>query len=290
MIDHYKANTLEPDRWLDWRDLRLVAVATVALALLVAVMPAAAQHKLTTRATVATQAFAAKLRGLFPETRIDAVRPTETAGLYEVVMGPNIAYIEASGRYWTFGHRYDMVERRDVTAARLAAITNSGRDAAGAASAVDISALPLTAALKTVHGNGRRVLHVFADPNCGYCKQLELGLARLNDITVYTYLLPILSQDSVDKAAAVWCATDREAAWQAWMLKGVAPAGARDCPTPADKVAAVAQRLRIDATPTLIAGDGRKALGVMSPEELVAWLDAGDTSAAARAGALKTKQ
>ena len=94
----------------------------------------------------------------------------------------------------------------------------------------------------------------------------------------------------MDKAAAIWCATDREAAWQAWMLKGVAPAGARDCPTPVDRVAAAARRLHIDSTPTLIAGDGRKALGVMPTEQLVAWLDAGDTSAATRAGALNTRQ
>lgn len=304
MTDLFRIDAPEPDRWLDLRDLRLVAITTLVLALLAAVVPAAAQNKQVkadgyvpgpsrdqhapsdAQRTGAAQAFAAKLRALFPETRIDEVRPTETSGLYEVVMGPNIAYIDASGRYWTFGHRYDMVERRDVTAPRLAAITGSS---GGAAPAIDTGTLPIAAALKTVRGNGRRVLHVFADPNCGYCKQLELGLAQVSDITVYTYLLPILSLDSVDKAAAIWCAADRGAAWQAWMLKGVAPTGARDCPTPADKVAAAARRLRIDATPTLIAADGRKALGAMPPEELVAWLDAGDGAATGQAASVKTQ-
>lgn len=304
MTDIFRIDVPEPDCWLDLPDLRLAAITTLALAMLAAVLPAAAQDKqakadrqvpspIRDQPTVpdaqrarAAQTFAATLRALFPETRIDEVRPTETPGLYEVVMGPNIAYIDASGRYWTFGHRYDMVERRDVTAPRLAAIT---RSSGSAAPAIDTGTLPIAAALKTVRGNGRRVLHVFADPNCGYCKQLELTLTQLSDVTVYTYLLPILSQDSVDKATAIWCAADREAAWQAWMLEGVAPAGARDCPTPTDKVASAARRLRIDATPTLIAADGRKALGAMPPEELVAWLEGGDGSATARAASVKTQ-
>jgi len=213
------------------------------------------------------QAFTKKLRALYPQTRIDEVNPTETAGLYEVVMGPNIAYIDATGRYWYFGHRYDMVERKDLTAPRLAD-----------ASRVDVSTLPIGLALKTVHGTGRRKLYVFADPNCGYCKQLERTLSNLSDTTVYTFLLPILSQDSVDKAAAIWCSGDRVRAWNAWMLDNQVPAAGASCSTSLDGVADVARKLRIEATPTLIAGDGRKAPGAMPLPDLTAWLDADSPS------------
>jgi thiol:disulfide interchange protein DsbC len=282
------------ESWLDLGDLRRVAVGILALALLAAVLPVSAQDRPDrpdrperraaavvgesrhTRDTQSAQAFATRLRTLFPETRIDEVIATETPGLFEVVMGPNIAYIDASGRYWTFGHRYDMVERRDMTAPRLAV-----------AGKVDVASLPLDAALKTVKGNGQRVLHVFADPNCGYCKQFEHSLSQVKDVTVYTYLLPILSQDSVAKAAAIWCATDRVEAWRAWMLDGLVPAKAQDCVTPTDQVMALARSLRIDATPTLIAADGRKAPGAMPAEELMAWLDAGATPVAERKTSIK---
>ena len=276
------------ESWLTLGDLRLVLAGTLALAWLAVALPVSAQdrpdnpdHRTVaavrqSREAQSGRVFAAKLRALFPDTRIDEVRATETPGLFEVVMGPNIAYIDASGRYWTFGHRYDMVERRDLTAPRLAA-----------AGKVDTAGLPLEAALKSVKGNGQRVLHVFADPNCGYCKQFERSLTQVSDVTVYTYLLPILSQDSVAKATAIWCATDRDRAWHAWMLDGVEPAKAQDCATPIDQVTALARRLRIEATPTLIAADGRKAPGAMPAEELIAWLDAGATAATERKTSVK---
>ena len=61
-------------------------------------------------------------------------------------------------------------------------------------------------AVKRVKGNGKRVIYTFEDPNCGYCKELQKELAKLNDVTIYTFLWPILSQDSVDKSKAIWCA------------------------------------------------------------------------------------
>ena len=270
--------------WFSLPDLSTALAVTLGLALIAAALPSLAEDSRDKRANAparearALQAFTQKMRSLYPQTRIDEVKPTETPGLYEVVMGPNIAYIDASARYWTFGHRYDMVERRDLTAPRIA---EAGK--------LDTATLPVEAALKTVKGNGRRVLFIFADPNCGYCKQFERSLSQLKDATVYTFMLPILSQDSVDKANAVWCAPDRDAAWRAWMLDGVVPAPFKECATPTDQVTALARRLRIEATPTLVAADGRKAPGAMPAEELIVWLDAGSTGNAARSVSVKTQ-
>ena len=270
--------------WFSLPDLSTALAVTLGLALIAAALPSLAEDSRDKRANAparearALQAFTQKMRSLYPQTRIDEVKPTETPGLYEVVMGPNIAYIDASARYWTFGHRYDMVERRDLTAPRIA---EAGK--------LDTATLPVEAALKTVKGNGRRVLYIFADPNCGYCKQFERSLSQLKDATVYTFMLPILSQDSVDKANAVWCAPDRDAAWRAWMLDGVVPAPSKECATPTDQVTAMARRLRIEATPTLVAADGRKAPGAMPAEDLIAWLDAGSPGNAARSVSVKTQ-
>lgn len=262
------------------RDFVFAALATVAVALVAVGLPAHAQVTKTavlTGSAKTVQGFAAKLRALYPATRIDEVYATATPGIFEVVMGPNVAYVDDSGRYWTFGHRYDMVERRDLTAPRLA---EAGK--------VDTSSLPLDAAIKVVKGNGKRVVYVFADPNCGYCKQLERSMSQLTDVTVYTYMLPILSPESVDKANAIWCSPVREDAWRAWMLDGVAPKSTQSCATPTSKVSEIAKRLRIEATPMLIAADGRKAPGAMPTEELTAWLDAAQVGTA-RTASIKTQ-
>ncbi|MFO1250169.1 MAG: thioredoxin fold domain-containing protein [Inhella sp.] len=53
---------------------------------------------------------------------------------------------------------------------------------------------------------------MFADPKCGYCKVFERTLQELTDVTVYTFLLPILGTDSRGEGRDIWCAKD------SWML------------------------------------------------------------------------
>ena len=72
-----------------------------------------------------------------------------------------------------------------------------------AAAPIRFEQLPLSDAVKTVHGAGQRRLAVFSDPNCPYCKQLEAELASLDNITIYTFLLPFLGET---KPIAIWCA------------------------------------------------------------------------------------
>jgi thiol:disulfide interchange protein DsbC len=68
--------------------------------------------------------------------------------------------------------------------------------------AVKFEALPLESAIKIKRGNGLRKVAIFEDPNCGYCKRFERDLLGITDITVYVFLFPILSPDSVEKSKA----------------------------------------------------------------------------------------
>jgi thiol:disulfide interchange protein DsbC len=58
--------------------------------------------------------------------------------------------------------------------------------------AIDFAQLPLKDAIVWKQGNGSRKLAVFADPNCGYCKRLEKDLVNVKDVTIYTFVIPIL--------------------------------------------------------------------------------------------------
>lgn len=248
--------------------LRLVVGATAALWCLVvtAQVPAkeAAQNE-------ALSAFAARFKATNPSTRIDSIAMSTIPGLYEVVMGKNVAYVEPSGRYALFGHIFDMQERRDLTADRKAVLDK-----------VDVKSFPTELAIRHVRGTGARVLYVFSDPQCGFCKALEQALASVDDITVYTFLTPILGADSKKLASAIWCSASPADAWSAWMLKGEQPVAATTtCAAGTDAVTRLAQSLDVAATPTLFSGDGRKSAGAMSTQQLVAWLGAGAPVAAA---------
>jgi thiol:disulfide interchange protein DsbC len=127
--------------------------------------------------------------------------------------------------------------------------------------------LPLDAAFKTVRGNGKRTLAVFSDPNCPYCKRFEKDLAKVDDVTIYTFLYPILSPDSHEKAKAIWCSSDKSKAWSDLMLNGKVPAAAQ-CDTPIDRNLALGRKFRINGTPTLIFASGERVPGAVSAEQL----------------------
>lgn len=232
------------------------------------------------RAPTSLTAFADRLRAQHPGTRIDTVAASPVAGLYEVVMGRNVAYVDESGRYFIFGHVWDMTQRRDLTADLKATLDR-----------VDPTGLPLELALRHVSGKGTRTLYVFADPTCAFCKQLEAALAAVPDITVHTFVVPVLGPQAKRIATAIACTPDPAAAWRAWMLRSQEPAldsAAASCESGAARVAAadrLASSLGVTGTPTLIAADGRKNAGYLSAAQLITWLGTTAVSSAPVAGA-----
>lgn len=205
----------------------------------------------------------ATLRGLYPNTQFKEVNRTSVSGVYEVVMGQNVAYVDQSGRYFFFGRMFDMQTQQDLTTGKL-----------DDANRIDMAQLKKEDAIKTVKGNGKRTLYVFSDPDCPFCKQLEKNLVGLNDVTIYTYLFPLesLHPDAKRKAVAVWCAKDKAKAWDELMNKGSEAKGG-SCANPVDRNIALAERFGITGTPTLIAADGRKMPGAANATAISQWLD-----------------
>ena len=200
----------------------------------------------------------ARLKELYPSTRISAVRPSEVSGLYEVTMGRNVAFTDPTGRYFVFGHLFDMKEQKDLTAQRLSDLNR-----------IDFSQLPVQDAIKTVHGDGSRKLAVFSDPDCPYCKGLEGELAKLENVTVYTFLYPLegLHPEARGKSERIWCASNRARAWSEFMTMGKLPNGPK-CATPIERINQLAGSLGIHGTPTLILQDGSLIPGAAPAAEI----------------------
>ena len=181
--------------------------------------------------------------------KVDAVSKTAYGGLYEVRTGGDIFYTDANARYMFVGKVVDLSTLQDLTRARVDELA-----------AIRFADLPLEMAIKTVKGKGQRVMAVFEDPNCPYCRKLHETLRGIDNVTVYTFLLNILSDDSAAKAKNIWCAPDRAQAWQQWIQDAKqAPAAPAACPTPNEQVLALGRKLHVQGTPTIYFADGTRS-------------------------------
>ena len=191
--------------------------------------------------------------------KIDEISKSPIPGVYELRVGAEIFYSDEQGNYLIDGQLIETRTRSNLTEARLNKIN-----------AIDFAALPLKDALVWKVGSGARKMAVFADPNCGYCKRFERDLQRVKDVTVYTFLIPILGGDSPEKSRNIWCSKDSTAAWRNWMLDGVAPARTQgECDAGAiERNTALARRHRVNGTPAIVFEDGKRVPGAMNTEQI----------------------
>ena len=211
----------------------------------------------------------AELKKKLPEAPIDSVRKVPYGGLYEVTAGGEVIYTDANASFLFMGSIVDLNTKENITQARMQQVN-----------AIKFTDLPLESAIKITRGNGSRKIAIFEDPHCGYCKRFERDLQGINDITVYVFLYPILSQDSIDKSKAIWCSPDKGKAWLDAMLKEQFPEASGTCSTPVDKVLALGRDKRINGTPTIIFENGERAPGAMPVAEFEKRLAAVKTASA----------
>jgi thiol:disulfide interchange protein DsbC len=191
--------------------------------------------------------------------KIDEIQKTPVAGLYEVRVGTDIFYTDEQGNYLIEGQILETKTRTNVTEARISKLT-----------AIDFATLPLKDAIVWKQGTGARKLVVFADPNCSFCKKFERELTQVKDVTVYTFLYPILGGDSPEKSKNIWCAKDNTGAWRDWMLNGAMPARSMgQCDTAAlARNVNLGRKHRVTGTPALVFEDGKRVPGALSPDQV----------------------
>ncbi|KZE33884.1 thiol:disulfide interchange protein DsbC [Crenobacter luteus] len=208
------------------------------------------------------KAFAAR----FPNRPVQSVSATPLPGIYEVVLpGRQIMYTDAKVNYlFLDANLIDVQKRESLTEARMEALSR-----------VDWKSLPLADAVKEVRGNGARKLVVFSDPDCPFCKKLEREtIARLDNVTVYTFLYPIaqLHPDAERKSRQIWCSADRAAAWTGLMRDGRPLSGRDDCATPLARLQKLGDSLGVNGTPALVFASGRLVAGAQPLEQVERWL------------------
>jgi len=219
-------------------------------------------------AAVVAHADEARIRKVVEEktgAKVEGVQPGPL-GLFEVRFrsssGVRVLYTDAEATHIFFGKVYEVSTDRDITDERLRKLN-----------AIKFGDLPLDQAVKIQRGKGTRVLAMFSDPHCPACKQFEQTLQKVNDITLYVFMFPVIRPELVAHSRSVWCSPDRAKAWIDLALNGKTPAASASCPNPVEKNVALGQSLGVNATPTLVFANGERVGGSLQLADLTELLD-----------------
>jgi thiol:disulfide interchange protein DsbC len=226
-------------------------------------VPAAPQAAAAAAPEVSLDAIRSKLMGRIG-TSVTKVSPSPIPGLYEAVIGQDIVYVDPTADHIVMGQIFNTLTRKNLTEASKEQLMR-----------IDFSALPFKDAIKTVKGDGSRTIAVFSDPKCGFCKQLEANLKEMNNVTIYTFLFPVITATSKEASANIWCAKDPSQAWKEAMTEGKeAPKRSESCDISAlDRNVSLGNSMGVTGTPTVFVPSGARApgaAGVAYLEELLA--------------------
>lgn len=248
--------------------LTLVGLAVAALGLTIGLkvtaktQPAEAKKietPMTAQESNIAKTFALKFEG----AKVQSIRKTQFNDLYEVILeGNEIVYTNAATDYIMAGSLINSEDQRNLTQERKDELNK-----------VDFKTLPLKQAFSLVKGTGKRQIVLFEDPNCGYCKHFRKTLESVDNLTIYTFVVDILGDDSTAKAKVLLCAPNPAKAFDDWMIHGKKPENVSACDTSVlEKNKALAIKLGITGTPTVFLEDGSRLPGAVDLQTLEAAL------------------
>lgn len=192
----------------------------------------------------------------YPNVKIENIQATEVQGLYSGTLDNQIVYVDEKAQHILVGSMIRLKDQHNLT-----------KDLVLKENSIDFQKLPKQDAIKIIRGNGKRQLAIFSDPNCQYCKALEGNLAKLNDVTIYTFIYPIKTQ-SIIPSKQVWCSPNKEYAWKSLLVNGVKPTAPANCENPIERNLDLGRRLGLNGTPAIIFSNGYKAMGAYPSEKI----------------------
>jgi thiol:disulfide interchange protein DsbC len=194
---------------------------------------------------------------------VSSVEPSPVPGIYEVMVGPQVYYVSADGKYLFSGKLFDVEKRADLTSPKEEKAKAEAIDAVGEDNMVIFSPK-----------DPKYTISVFTDIDCGYCRKLHSQINEYNarGIRVRYLMFPRagIGSDSYKKAVSVWCSDDRKAALT--QAKSGAKVEEKTCDNPVASEYKLGQLVGVTGTPAIFLSDGQLVPGYVPPDKMEAML------------------
>ncbi len=202
----------------------------------------------------------AGLARLAPDLEVQSINKTPIAGVYQVIVGPDVIYMTGDGNYVLKGDLLDINQRRNLTE--------------------DVRADSRVSLLESIDKNdyiefkGEEVEHtvyVFTDIDCGYCRRLHQDVEELNELGVSVRYLAYpragIGSNAALQMEYVWCAEDRQQAMT--KAKNNERIAAVECNNPVAAQYELGRQIGVRGTPAIYSQNGKAIPGYMPPDRLI---------------------
>jgi len=208
------------------------------------------------------------LRTRLPGMPIQSIADAAFPGLYEVVIGSSIIYVDETVSLLFQGELIDLEQGVNLTESRLTGIRM--------ALISDLSDDKML--IYPSKTDSKRHITVFTDINCGYCRKLHSEIDTLleNGVAVRYLMFPRAGLDSESRIAldSVWCADNPQEAMTS--AKAGEPIVRMDCDTPVEEHYALAEQVGLRGTPLIFLDNGLSIPGYRQANEIVEMINSAD--------------
>jgi thiol:disulfide interchange protein DsbC len=190
---------------------------------------------------------------------ISSISASPIPGVYEVMVGTQLFYVSADGKYLMTGKLFDIETRTDLTTPKLSKVKAEAIESIGEENMVIFSPKDY-----------KYTITVFTDIDCGYCRKLHSEIDQYNarGIRVRYLMFPRagVGSPSYQKAVNMWCSEDRNQALT--RSKAGETLEEKQCKNPVADEYALGQMVGVTGTPAIFLADGELVPGYVPADRM----------------------
>lgn len=190
-----------------------------------------------------------------PKEIINYVGKTQFPGMYIVFLENYSVSIltDKNAKFFMTGNYVDSLNNKNLT-----------EEIKEKYQKIDISQIDKNDAIVDKKGNGKNIIYIMTDANCGFCQKLEKEtISQLKNVTIYSLPVSILQpgRDMDKKVKTVLCKNESEQSklWSDLLINKKGDIGNIDCKKAnvLESNTQLMSKLKLNGTPTIIFPNGK---------------------------------